>query len=55
MSPQAFAGDVTPARSAFPEIEARFTHAGAFGPQSYGQQALRVQPEGTQRNWHKMR
>ena len=40
-----FAEDVKAARSIFREIEARFTHASAFGPQSYVQQALRVQPE----------
>ena len=40
-----FAEDVKTARSIFREIEARFTHASAFGPQSYVQQALRVQPE----------
>jgi hypothetical protein len=40
-----FAEDVKAARSVFREIEARFADASAFGPQSYVQQALRVQPE----------
>lgn len=40
-----FAEDVRAARSVFREIEARFADAAAFGPRSYAEQALRVEPE----------
>jgi hypothetical protein len=40
-----FAEDVKAARSIFQELEARFADAAAFGPRSYAQQALRVEPE----------
>lgn len=40
-----FAEDVRAARSIFREIEARFADASAFGPRSYAQQALQVEPE----------
>lgn len=41
-----FAADVTNARAVWREIEARFADASAFGPQSYAEQALLVEPEG---------
>lgn len=40
-----FADDVRNARSTFLEIEARFTDANGFGPRSYAEQALLVDPE----------
>lgn len=39
-----FAEDVRNARAVWREIEARFTDASAFGPRSYGDQALLVDP-----------
>jgi len=41
-----FAEDVRAARSIFRELSARFAAASDFAPQSYSQQALRVEPEG---------
>lgn len=41
-----FAADVRNARAVWREIEARFAETGAFGPQSYAEQALLVEPEG---------
>ena len=40
-----FAADVRNARPVWREIEARFADTSAFGPQSYAQQALLVEPE----------
>lgn len=40
-----FAEDVRAALSIFREMEARFADAADFGPRSYAQQALRVEPE----------
>ena len=43
-----FAADVQASRSIFREIEARFVETADFGPKSYSQQALRVEPEADQ-------
>jgi hypothetical protein len=40
-----FAADVRNARAVWREIEARFAGASVFGPQSYAEQALLVEPE----------
>jgi hypothetical protein len=40
-----FAADVSAARSVFREVEARFDNVNDFGPRSYANQALQVEPE----------